>query len=553
MHFSLRNKTIISIAGIEAALLIVLIFTAINFMRNTLHNDLAKRASTVATLFATTTKNAVLTYDLASLEIYCKELLKNPDIAYVRVLNSEKQVLAEAGDKVLLTRDFKQDNNVDAVNDGIFDNFAIISEAEHTYGRVELGIDIINIKESIKKVQHWTTAIALIEMTLVALFSFVLGNYLTSQLHRLRVAARQISKNVESGQCNHSQLPVRGQDELTEVTQAFNKLMTTLDVESARKEAYQNELEILNRTLEKKVAQRTRLLNERNKELEQSNQELHMAQQQLIQAEKMASIGQLAAGVAHEINNPISFVSSNLNSLKQYTNVYLKLSEQVQNLLATNEVESQHLLLKQLSHWIESEDLDFINDDTSDLLNESIEGLDRVTDIVKNLKQFSRTDVDDKQWADINECVETSLNVVNNKIRYHCNINQNLAELPKVWMNFGKISQVLTNLFINAGQSINKQGEITITTKLHDDNVVIIVKDTGAGISADNLTKLFDPFFTTKDVGVGTGLGLSISYGIIQEHGGNITVTSELNKGSCFSVILPIGEHSKQFKELHND
>jgi len=553
MNLSLRNKTIVSIAGIEAVLLIALIFTAVNFMRNTLNEDLVKRSSTIATLFASTTKNAVLTYDLASLETYCTELMKNPDIAYVRLVNSENQVLAQAGDKVLLMRQFIQDKKVDEVTDGIFDNFANINEAEHLYGRVELGIDITNIKKAIEKIQHWTTGIALIEMSLVALFSFVLGNYLTRQLQRLRLAAREISKNVESGNCNHTQLPISGKDELADVTQAFNKLMTTIDAECTRKEIYQKELEVLNRTLEEKVEQRTALLNQRNNQLEQSNLELHSAQRQLIQAEKMASIGQLAAGVAHEINNPIGFVSSNLSSLKQYTDVFRQLSVQIQTLLENNDFEKQKVLQQKLSEWVKAEDLSFINDDTDDLLNESIEGLDRVTDIVKNLKQFSREDSDDKQWLDINECVATTLKVVNNKLKYHCNINKNFGKLPKVWINFGKISQVLTNLLINAGQSIEGQGEITITTELRNESIAILIKDNGSGISKANLNKLFDPFFTTKDVGVGTGLGLSISYGIIQEHGGNITVDSELNKGSCFSIILPIGSDNKQIKEIPND
>jgi len=552
MNLSLRNKTIISIAGIEAALLIVLIFTAVNFMRDTLNEDLAKRSSTIATLFASTTKNAVLTYDLASLETYCTELMKNPDIAYVRLVNSENQVLAQAGDENLLARQFIQDEEVNAVTDGIFDNFATIKESKHIYGRVELGIDITNINKAVEKIKHWTTGIALIEMALVALFSFVLGNYLTRQLQRLRMAAREVSKNVEDGNCNHSQLPVNGKDELAEVTQAFNKLMITIDTECTRKEAYQKELELLNRTLEEKVEQRTTLLNKRNNQLEQSNQELHAAQQQLIQTEKMASIGQLAAGVAHEINNPIGFVSSNLGTLKEYTDAYCSLSKKVQALIIIKDKESQSLLLQDLSEWINNEDISFINDDTTNLLKESIDGLHRVTNIVKDLKQFSRADSDEKQWFDVNECVKTTLKMVNNELKYHCNIDKDLGTLPMIWMNFGKINQVLTNLLINAGQAIKEQGQITITTELQNDNIAILVKDNGSGISVDNINKLFDPFFTTKDVGEGTGLGLSISHGIIQEHGGNITVTSELNKGSCFSIILPTGNDTKQVKEKPN-
>ncbi|WP_413701201.1 HAMP domain-containing protein [Psychromonas sp. KJ10-10] len=341
MKLSLRNKTIISIALIEAILLIALIFTAVNFMRGSLNEDLVKRSSTIATLFASTTKDAVLTYDLASLETYCSELMNNPDIAYVRIVNNKNQVLAEAGDKSLLARKFLKDEKVELVSDGIFDNFANIKESGHVYGRVELGIDISSINLSVKKIQNWTTFIALIEMLMVALFSFVLGSYLTRQLQGLRIAPKEVSRNIEKGNFNHTKLPVNGNDELAEVTEAFNKLIITLETEHARTEEYQKDLEVFNHTLEEKVKQRTLLLNERNSQLEKSNQELHSMQQQLIHAEKMASIGQLVAGIAHEINNPIGFVSSNLNTLKEYTGTYCELSKQVQKLLAIETVEEK--------------------------------------------------------------------------------------------------------------------------------------------------------------------------------------------------------------------
>jgi signal transduction histidine kinase len=263
----------------------------------------------------------------------------------------------------------------------------------------------------------------------------------------------------------------------------------------------------------------------------------------------MASLGQLAAGVAHEINTPIGFVTSNLSSLRTYTEAYRQLSTQVFEFLASESPESQYLSKQALLTFVQSEDITFINEDTKDLLEESIEGLDRVKNIVKDLKQFSRADSDDKQWFDLNECLLTTLNMVSNQLKHHCTIEKHLSPLPKILINVAKISQVLTNLLINAGQSINESVNITITTEQQGSNVVVSIADNGSGIDPALLGKLFDPFFTTKEEGVGTGLGLSISYGIVQSHHGNITVTSELNKGSCFKVILPIDDSSSEVKE----
>lgn len=544
MHMSLRWKTIVGIAAIEAALLILLIFTAVNFMRNTFSDDLAKRASTVSTFFATATKSAVLSYDLATLEAYCAELMTNPDMVYVRVLNSEGQVMAEAGRSDLLTTPFVADEQLESVNDGIFDRYAAISESDHVYGQVQIGIDISTIEKSIMNIQNWTSGIALIEMFLVAFLSFVLGTYLNRQLQGLTNAAREISKNVASGEFAPTKIVVNGKDELAEVARAFNQLGTILKAEHDRKVSYQKELKTLNRTLEDKVDRRTALLNQKNTLLEKTNQQLHETQQQLVQAEKMASLGQLSAGVAHEINNPIGFVTSNIHSLKQYTNAYRQLSTLVFELLASDSQESQHLAQQALIKFVQSEDLEFINSDTNDLLDESIDGLDRVKNIVKDLKQFSRADLDEKQWFDVNACVTASLNMVSNELKYHCTIATHLGLLPKVLINPGKISQVLTNLLINAGQAIIDKGQITITTEQQGSHIVVSIADNGSGIDPAYLNKLFDPFFTTKDVGVGTGLGLSISYGIIRDHNGDITVSSEPNKGSCFSVILPIDDNS---------
>ncbi|MAD15637.1 MAG: ATPase [Alteromonadaceae bacterium] len=561
---SLRRKTIIGIASIEAVLLLSLIVTAVTFLSQAVNNDLVKHASTTATLFSTTTKDAVLSYDLASLDDFVSEALKNPGIEYARVISSTDGILSQKGSAPALARAFDADEHMSDVTDGIFDTYADIIEGETTYGRVEIGMSTSHAVTSIAKIKQWTTSIAIVELILVALFSYALGHYLTRQLGLLTRGAKKISQSVLSGDFSNTRIAIKTHDELGEVAHAFNQMVETLEAESVRVKKYQQELEHLNQTLEKRVVARTQLLEDKNAQLSLINFELKSTQEQLVQAEKMASLGQLAAGVAHEINNPIGFVNSNLTSLSEYADVYIKLGQQITDWQSSESREEREKCQNSLIAFIQSEDLTFIQEDIQALISESNEGLTRVIDIVSGLKQFSRADSKERQCFDINDCVKTTLSMVSNELKYHCDIVTHLQDVPQVNINVGKICQVLTNLFINAGQAIGQQGTsqqnisrrdsvqqssasqgiapqgvITIETYYHHDVVYVVVSDTGHGIPAENLNRLFDPFFTTKPEGQGTGLGLAISFGIAQEHGGELSVFSEEHKGSRFTLSLP--------------
>ncbi|QHJ10878.1 Sensor protein ZraS [Paraglaciecola mesophila] len=536
---SLRGKTIIGIASIEAVLLISLIMTAVTFLSQSVNNDLVKHASTTATLFSTTTKDAVLSYDLASLDDFVLEALKNPGIVYARVISSTEGVLSQNGAKDALMRVFEADQHMEDVTDGIFDTYANIIEGNNIYGRVEIGISTVHAHRSISKIKQWTTSIAIIEMILVALFSYALGHYLTRQLKTLRIGAKRISHSVISGDFSNTHIPIKTNDELGEVTHAFNQMVETLKAECIRVKNYQEELENLNQTLEKRVAARTQLLESKNEQLSLINFELKSAQQQLVQAEKMASLGQLAAGVAHEINNPIGFVNSNLASLADYADVYIRLTKLINDWHKSDEdTERQNIEIK-IKGMLDDENIQFMQEDTLALIQESSEGLTRVKDIVSGLKQFSRADSQERQIFNINDCVNTTLTMVSNELKYHCEVVTKLQDVPQVDINVGKICQVLTNLLINAGQAISQNGVITIETYSHDQFVYLTVCDTGDGIPAADIKRLFDPFFTTKPEGQGTGLGLAISFGIAQEHDGDLTVKSEVTQGSCFTLSLP--------------
>lgn len=272
-------------------------------------------------------------------------------------------------------------------------------------------------------------------------------------------------------------------------------------------------------------------------ELEHAYTELKTTQAQIIQTEKMASLGQLSAGVAHEINNPIGFISSNLYSLGKYVDRLADFIEKQGELLGDLSGSDGKDRIVQLR---KKSKLDFILEDIRDLLNESQDGTERVRKIVQDLKTFSRVDEADYKSVDLNECLESTLNIVWNELKYKATIEKDLGSLPLVPCYPQQINQVLLNLLVNASHSIAEKGTIRIRSWQEDALVCIAVSDSGCGIPAENLSHLFEPFFTTKEVGKGTGLGLSISYDIVKKHGGAILVDSEVGKGTTFSIQLPL-------------
>jgi two-component system NtrC family sensor kinase len=280
-------------------------------------------------------------------------------------------------------------------------------------------------------------------------------------------------------------------------------------------------------------------LKKKNEELAEACRKLQEIQNQLIQSEKMASVGQLAAGVAHEINNPIGYVSSNLGSLENYVADLLKLIE------AYEDVESHcagaEEQLRQIRVLKSRIDLDFLKSDVMALLAESREGTTRVKKIVQDLKDFSHLSTeDDWQWTDLHKNLESTLNIVHNEIKYKAQVEKLFGDIPEVQCLPFQLNQVFMNLLVNAAHAIDSKGRITIATGLAGDKVWVAIGDTGHGIAPEHLNKIFDPFFTTKPVGKGTGLGLSVSYSVIQKHKGELLVDSVPGQGTTFRIVLPV-------------
>ncbi|RLC32505.1 MAG: hybrid sensor histidine kinase/response regulator [Deltaproteobacteria bacterium] len=279
----------------------------------------------------------------------------------------------------------------------------------------------------------------------------------------------------------------------------------------------------------------------------QLEENIHNVQQQLLQSEKMASIGQLAAGVAHEINNPTGFVNSNLTTLSEYQRdikgvigQYRKLISDLGTVLPDGL--SPPALAEQITEIRKREteiDIDFILDDIDDLIRDCREGTERIKKIVIDLKDFAHPGEDEKKSVDINQGLESTLNVVWNELKYKADVRKDYGDIPIVEGYPQQLNQVFMNILVNAAQAIEERGEIRISTRKVNGYVEVSISDTGSGIPEENLPRIFDPFFTTKEVGKGTGLGMNVAYNIIRKHNGSIDVKSKVGEGTTFRIRIP--------------
>ena len=275
---------------------------------------------------------------------------------------------------------------------------------------------------------------------------------------------------------------------------------------------------------------------------------LKQTQEQLVQSEKLASIGQLAAGVAHEINNPVGFLTANMTALDESIQDLFSVIDAFEAIEAAADDCAE--AARQLQQAKKKADLEYLRDDLPKLISESQDGLARVKRIVRDLKNFSHVEAAEFQQADLLAGLRSTLNIVHNELKYKAEVVMELGELPAVECIVSQLNQVFMNLLVNAGHAIEKDGRITVRSMARDGEVSIEIHDNGCGIPADVRKRIFEPFFTTKPVGKGTGLGLSLSYGIVERHHGRIEVESEPGSGTCFRVTLPIQQ--PRTKTLHS-
>lgn len=289
---------------------------------------------------------------------------------------------------------------------------------------------------------------------------------------------------------------------------------------------------------------RSRELFEANETLTNAFNDLKNQKEHMVQQEKLAAIGLLAAGIAHEINNPVGFIRSNLETLDKYLqsiqvvlSAYHSLSIQLRTLDENVDLGEP---LDKLASLIRKHELDYISEDAVSCIKESLSGTKRVEDIVRNLKDFSRTDKDERSSLSINDCIDDSISLIANEVKYKCTLRKNYADIPRIYGCAGQLHQVLINILLNSIQAFESRGEIEIKTSADSEKVYIDIVDDGPGFPEENLIKLFDPFFTTKGINEGTGLGLYISHGLVQKHRGKISASNEPGGGARITISLPI-------------
>ena len=328
-------------------------------------------------------------------------------------------------------------------------------------------------------------------------------------------------------------LTLRSNDELGVLTTAFNNMAEKLESASENQKQLVDELKIFSEELESKVRNRTGELMSLNSELTRALEDLKATQSQLIHQEKMASLGQLVAGVAHELNNPIAFIYANYPHLEEYVSTLFNLLDAMRHLPLP--VDSQ----QQMEAIYTKVDIGFLREDLLSIIRGGKSGTARIREIVSSLRSFSHLGEAEVKMASLEDGINDTLALLQHQFKTRIEVVRNYNLNTSVLCRPGQLNQVFMNILSNAIQAINGTGTITINTRREDNWAIVEISDTGGGIPPDVMNHIFDPFFTTKQVGDGTGLGLSISHGIIEDHGGRIEVNSEVGRGTIFTLYIP--------------
>ncbi len=559
----------------------LIIMASIHIQNGIYRDQLLEEGRIFGSFLSQASHEAILAYDIVTLNTYVQEASSRPYLYYAAILDSKgdsltsyidkdntgikKAISAIDSEKPLLVIGHMQKGR-----DVIHQEYPI------TFNQKQIGTVLIGLSTQGLMLRARETLLYLVVANGFVICFLALAIYLVFRRQAMQPISNLISgaKRLAKGDFSRP-VEVFSHDELGSLTMAFNSMMKLI----AKKH---NHLIMAQRALEKHQLQLEKIVQKRTKELQTTNEELSeeieerrqlatslfeekqllektqdklrgayaelkQTQSQMLQREKMASAGQLAAGVAHEINNPIGFISSNLNSLQKYLDKIIAYNTTQQETLARL---ASAETLAALAAARKKLKIDFILEDCPDLLAESLDGTDRIQKIVQNMKTFSRMDEAKYQKADLNEGLKSTLNLVWNEIKYKATVTKEYGDIPLTFCYPHELNQVFMNLLVNAAQAIDQKGDIKVITRQADNTIVIQISDTGCGMSEETQRRIFEPFFTTKDVGQGTGLGLSIAYDIIKKHGGNIVIESLVGQGTTFTISLPIVETAVELNQI---
>lgn len=382
-------------------------------------------------------------------------------------------------------------------------------------------------EKTFKQTRNFTITILIITIIISIIFAGIMTERIINPITQLEIAAGSVGRGDFD-----IEVDVFSQDEIGRLSKSFKKMAKSLKEVNSRNEqqafqliAKQNELQFKNNEFK-----------EKNAELERTMLRLKEAQNQLVQSEKMASLGQLTAGIAHEINNPVNFVLSSINPLKIDLEEIISLLDKYQQIISSNNL---FPTFEEVEKFKKEIDYEYLINEIQSLLKGIEEGGRRTTEIVRGLRNFSRLDEEEKKLANIHDGLESTLLMLRNQYKNKITIIKEFGNIPEFLFYPGKLNQVFMNILSNAIQAITNEGEIKISTTLENDLVIVKIKDNGIGMKEETKSKIFEPFFTTKEIGKGTGLGLSISYGIIKDHDGEVEVDSSLNNGTEFTIKIP--------------
>jgi signal transduction histidine kinase len=388
---------------------------------------------------------------------------------------------------------------------------------------IGVGVDGQDIFRPIRWMTFWLLSVTGILAFLVIIFTYWIAQGITIPLKNLI----RTSQTIAHGNLNE-RVQIKSSDEVGILGATFNDMARALSIR-------EEQLQELNKNLENMVRERTMELERSHEALKKAYVERQNAQEQLVQTEKMASLGQLVAGIAHEIKNPLNFIYGNTGFLTDYVQ---KLEQMLETMEMLPSISPQDRAA--IERLKDDNNYSFIKEDLGTLIDNFTEGARRINTIVSDLRSFSRLDADTVSEIDVHAALEMSLNLLRNQYKDRVEIHREYGAIPKIHGFSGKLNQVFMNLLSNAFHAVQEKGDVWIRTRCDGGAVEIEVEDNGAGIPKEHLNRIFEPFFTTKPVGQGTGLGLSISYGIIEQHHGRIQVASSTGKGSVFVVRLPI-------------